>query len=84
MLMEREIADAYQQNSPVFESTVKIAVAATQQAVQDKYIPILQIRIIDQGPITYGFTPFDIDLSVFNHIPLENNLLIQNLKDESE
>lgn len=84
MLKEREIAGAYQKIPSVFDSVVKFAVAATQQAAQDKYIPIPQIRIVDQEPISYGFTSFNLDLSAFNHVPVPNNLLIQNLEDESE
>lgn len=83
LLEEREVADVYQHNQPAFDSVVKIAVAATQKAAQDTYIPIPQVRIIDQGPISHGFTSFDIDLSVFNYVPVPNNLLIQNLEDES-
>lgn len=84
MLKEREIAAAYQKNPPAFYSTVKFAVEASQKAAQDKYIPIPQIRIVDQGPISYGFTSFTLDLGAFNHVPVPNNLLIQNLEDESE
>lgn len=80
---EREVADVYQHNQSAFDSVVKIAVAATQKAAQDTYIPIPQVKIIDQGPISHGFTSFDIDLVVFNHVPVPNNLLIQNLEDET-
>ena len=61
------------------EQTEKIHIAA-----QKKFIPIPQIRITDAGAEEYVFTDFDIDLSVFNHEPIANEMLIQNLEDLSD
>lgn len=84
IMKERELAAAYENNKQAIELVVKDTVEASQKAAQDKYIPIPQIRIVDQGPISYGFTSFTLDLGAFNHVPVPNNLLIQNLEDESE
>ena len=34
--------------------------------------------------VEYGFVDFDLDLSEFNHAPIRNDLLIQNLEDLSD
>ena len=49
-----------------------------------KFIPIPQIRITDAGAEEYVFMDFDIDLSEFSHEPLTNEMLIQNLEDQSD
>lgn len=47
----------------------------------DKFIPIPRIKVTDEGQEEYKFVDFDIDLSDFTHIPISNDLLIQNLED---
>ena len=54
------------------------------QAAKDHFIPIPQIRITDAGVEEYIFSDFELDLSVFDHEPLTNEMLIQNLADQSE
>lgn len=53
-------------------------------ATEEKFIPIPQIRITDAGAEEYVFMDFDLDLSNFNHEPLTNEMLIQNLEDQSD
>lgn len=54
------------------------------RAAEKKFIPIPQIRITDAGSEEYVFIDFNIDLSDFNHEPLTNEMLIQNLEDQSD
>lgn len=49
-----------------------------------KYIPIPRIRVTDAGVEEYAFVDFDLDLSEFTHVPIKNELLIQNLEDMSD
>ena len=53
-------------------------------AAQNKFIPIPRIKITDAGVEEYVFVDFDLDLSAFNHVPINNELLIQNLEDMSD
>lgn len=47
----------------------------------NKYIPIPKIKITDEGVEEYEFLDFEIDLSEFTYVPIENEILIQNLED---
>lgn len=46
-----------------------------------KFIPIPQIRITDSGVEEYVFVDFDLDLTQFNHTPIQNDLIQQSLID---
>lgn len=54
------------------------------RAAEKKFIPIPQIRITDAGAEEYVFMDFDLDLTAFDHEPLTNEMLIQNLEDQSD
>lgn len=47
----------------------------------NKFIPIPLIKVTDTGKDEYKFVDFDIDLSEFTHVPISNDLLIQNLEN---
>lgn len=53
----------------------------THRAAQSGFIPIPRIKITDDGVEEYVFTDFDLDLTEFTHVPIKNELLIQNLED---
>ena len=55
-----------------------------EQTYIGKFIPIPRIRVTDAGVEEYIFVDFDLDLSVFTHMPIKNELLIQNLEDMSD
>lgn len=67
-----------------YETLVHASVTHISEAVKRKYLPIPQLEVIDQGSIEYGFVDFDMDLSDFNHVPVEDDLLLQNLVDQSD
>ena len=46
-----------------------------------KFIPIPRIKVTDLGRDEYKFVDFDIELNEFNHVPISNDLLIQNLQN---
>ena len=49
--------------------------------IVNKYIPIPRIKITDEGVEEYIFLDFDIDLNAFDHVPIKNEILMQNLED---
>lgn len=53
----------------------------THRAAQAKFIPIPRIKVTDAGVEKYGFVDFDLDMTDFTHVPIKNELLIQNLED---
>ncbi len=53
------------------------------KSIIEKYIPIPRIRVTDAGAEEYVFVDFDLNLSEFTHVPIKNELLIQNLEDMS-
>ncbi len=52
--------------------------------IVEKYIPIPRICVTDVGVEEYVFLDFDLNLSEFTHVPIKNELLIQNLEDMSD
>lgn len=56
----------------------------TYTTIIEKFIPIPRIRITDAGVEEYVFVDFDLELSSFTHVPIRNELLIQNLEDMSD
>ena len=50
----------------------------------EKFIPIPLIRITDNGVEEYRFADFDLDLSKFRQVPINAEILIQNLEDMSD
>lgn len=84
VLNEKELSDSYQKNEDSLSRFVEYAVEKVQQKAREKFIPIPQLKIVDDGSIEYGFTDFDLDLSDFNYVPVKNDLLIQNLEDASD
>jgi len=56
----------------------------TYNTIEGKFIPIPHIRITDAGAEEYVFVDFNLDLSMFTHVPIKNDLLIQNLEDMSD
>ena len=64
---------------PLFAQLPEKVEQAYQKA-KDHFIPIPQIKITEAGVDDYGFDDFTLDLSVFNHEPVDDpNLIIQNL-----
>lgn len=73
-----EIFNAFQ--GPMFDY-LNEQVSETARISKEKFIPIPQIKVTDEGIVAYGFIDFDLDISLFNQQPITNELLIQNLHD---
>jgi hypothetical protein len=81
---EKNLSDTYQKNKNLVDQLVYCAIEQLDQEAKTMIIPIPQLQVIEQGNIEYGFVDFDLDLTAFNHVPISNNLLIQNLEDMSD
>lgn len=80
-----DLAQTFHENSiPTILRWAEEQTEKVNRATEEKFIPIPQIRITDAGAEEYVFIDFDIDLSEFNHEPLTNEMLIQNLEDQSD
>lgn len=80
-----DLAQTFHENSiPAILRWTEQHTENVHKAAEKKFIPIPQIRITDAGAEEYVFTDFDIDLSDFDHEPLTNEMLIQNLEDQSD
>lgn len=80
-----DLAQTFHDNSiPAILRWTEEHTEKVHKAAEEKFIPIPQIRITDAGAEEYVFMDFDIDLSEFSHEPLTNEMLIQNLKDQSD
>lgn len=80
-----DLAQAFHENSiPLILRWAEERTEKTHRAAIAKFIPIPQIRITDAGAEEYVFMDFDIDLTFFTHEPLTNEMLIQNLEDQSD
>ena len=80
-----DLAKTFDENTlPLFRKWTGEQTKKIHKAAEKKFIPIPQIRITDAGAEEYVFTDFDLDLSQFTHEPLTNDMLIQNLEDQSD
>lgn len=78
---DEDLAVVFKNNENPFTAWMHYQVEKTYRAAQSKFIPIPQIKITDVGVDEYRFVDFDLDMSGFNHVPIKNELLIQNLEN---
>ena len=84
--LERDqyIGDAYKGNKLPLQYFIEKAIEKTNNKLKNRFIPIPLLVVEDAGAIEFGFLDFDLDLKEFNHVPIDNDLLIQNLGDSSD
>lgn len=75
------LSNAYKKNEKPFCSFLNNTVEKVHEETKKKFIPIPKLKVTDEGVIEYGFIDFDLDLKDFNHVPIKNDLLLQNLED---
>lgn len=81
---DKDLSETYGENAKVLSTWIRHTVEEIYEAAKKKFIPIPQLKITDEEIAEYGFADFDLNVSGFNHIPIENDLLIQNLEDPSD
>ncbi len=78
---DKDLGDVFKENEMPLAAWLLYKTEETHRAAQAKYIPIPRIKVTDAGAEEYVFVDFDLDLSEFTHVPIKNELLIQNLED---
>lgn len=78
---EEDLGDIFKENEMPLAAWMLHQTEATNRAAQEKFIPIPRIKVTDAGVEEYVFVDFDLDLGDFNHVPIKNELLVQNLED---
>ena len=81
---DQDLGDTFHENEMPLTAWMLHQTEQTHIAAKAKFIPIPRIKITDVGVEEYVFVDFDLDLSAFNHVPIRNELLIQNLEDMSD
>lgn len=81
---DKDLSEIFKENENPFYHWLNNTVEETHKSAKEKFIPIPRLKVTDEGVIEYGFVDFDLDLSEFNHAPIRNDLLIQNLEDLSD
>lgn len=81
---DKDLGDVFKDNEMPLAAWLRYQTEETHRVAQAKFIPIPRIKITDAGTEEYGFVDFDLDLSGFTHVPIRNELLIQNLEDMND
>lgn len=80
----KNISDDFVQNELPLSKFINNTIEKATEKIKEKHIAIPRLTIIDKGVEEYGFSDFNLDLNEFNHAPIKNELLIQNLEDLSD
>lgn len=78
---DKDLGFIFKDNEMPLTAWLRYQTEETHRAAQAKFIPIPRIKVTDAGVEEYGFVDFDLDMSDFTHVPIRNELLIQNLED---
>lgn len=78
---DKDLGEIFQENENPIMSWLMHKTEKAHKAAIAKFIPIPRIKITDAGVEEYVFVDFDIDLVNFTHVPIKNELLVQNLED---
>lgn len=81
---DKDLGQTFNENKDPFLAYLEHEVERAHVAAQEKFIPIPRIKVTDEGIEEYEFADFDLDLTEFNHVPIEIEMLIQNLEDQSD
>lgn len=78
---DRDLGEVFKENEMPLAAWLLYQTEETHRAAQAKFIPIPRIKVTDAGVEEYVFVDFDLDMADFTHVPIKNELLIQNLED---
>ena len=82
--VDKDLGVTFHENEMPLAAWMLYQTEQTHIAAKAKFIPIPRIKITDAGVEEYVFVDFDLDVSAFNHVPIRNELLIQNLEDMAD
>lgn len=81
----KDLGEIFSKNEFPLAAWIDEKADKTYKQIKEKFIPIPQIKVSDSGVQEYCFTDFDLNLDEFKRfVPIENEILIQNLTDPSE
>ena len=78
---DKDLGDVFHENELPLAAWTLHKVEEVHRAAAEKFIPIPRLKITDDGVEEYVFGDFDLDLAEFTHVPIKNELLLQNLED---
>lgn len=78
---DKDLGDVFKENENPLAAWLLYQTEETHRAAQAKFIPIPRIKVTDAGVEEYIFVDFDLDMADFTHVPIKNELLVQNLED---
>ncbi len=81
---DTDLSEIYKHNKNSLFEWIEVKIDNTVKEAANKYIPIPKIKITDNGIEEYRIVDFDLDTDEFNHVPTENEIIIQNLQDMSD
>ena len=77
----KDLGDVFKENKNPLAAWMLALTDETYRAAANKFIPIPRIKVTDTGVEEYVFVDFSLDMAEFTHVPIQNELLIQNLED---
>ena len=78
---DKRLGEVYKKNELPITELLRKEIGKIQLKVKKKFIPIPQLKINDTALSEQTFIDFDMDLSQFNEVPIENELVLRNLQD---
>ena len=78
---DKDLGNIFKENEMPLAAWLLYQTEETHKAAQEKFISIPRIKVTDSGVEEYVFIDFDLELSDFTHVPIKNELLVQNLED---
>lgn len=78
---DKDLGNIFKENEMPIAAWLLYQTEETHKAAQEKFIPSPRIKVTDSGVEEYVFVDFDLELSDFTHVPIKNELLVQNLED---
>lgn len=78
---DKDLGEVFKENENPLAAWLLYQTEETHRAAVSKFIPIPHIKVTDTGVEEYVFVDFDLNMADFIHVPIKNELLIQNLED---
>ena len=81
IVKDKDLAEIYNENTNSLFNFIDVKVEKAIVKSIEKFIPIPRIKITDDGVEDCKFLDFDLDVSVFRHVPTESSIILQNLEN---
>lgn len=81
---DKDLSEIYKKNADPLYSWLAYKTEETVFKTMDNFIPIPLIKVTDEGVEEYKFVDFDLDFSSMYYVPVENNIIVQNLENLDE